>query len=128
MSASSRLSIGVRIFVAILVTEDALAAADSSRGKALYGSLCVACHSVDYNGVGPAHRGVFGRKAGSRANFDYSPALKHSNITWTAENLDLWLAGPEKLVPGQKMGFSVENAQDRADLIEYLKTLSASSP
>ena len=36
-------------------------------------------------------------------------------------SLDRWLAGPEGLIPGQKIGVSVSEAKDRADLIEYLK-------
>lgn len=51
-------------------------------------------------------------------------ALKKSNVIWTAQNLDRWLANPEALVPGQGMGFRVEDAMDRADLIAYLSTLS----
>ena len=37
----------------------ALAAGDVEAGLALYQTRCAACHSLDYNGVGPAHRGVF---------------------------------------------------------------------
>jgi cytochrome c len=55
--------------------------------------------------------------------YDYSPALKASGLVWTRENLDRWLAGPERLVPGQKMGYSVPDARDRSDLIAYLETL-----
>ncbi|NEX64884.1 c-type cytochrome [Noviherbaspirillum galbum] len=91
------------------------------RGQALYQSLCAGCHSIDYNGVGPAHKGVFGRKAGSAPDYDYSPALKSSSIIWTAATLDRWLSDPEKLVPGQKMGIQVPSAADRADLIIYLR-------
>ncbi|WP_405029609.1 c-type cytochrome [Methylibium sp.] len=40
------------------------AAADAERGRSLYQSRCTACHSIEYNGVGPAHRGMFGRRAG----------------------------------------------------------------
>lgn len=65
---------------------------------------------------------MFGRKAGLARDFDYSPAVKRSKIVWNAKTLDQWLANPEKLIPGQKMGFSVPEAKDRADLIEYLKT------
>lgn len=128
MKTPARRRIGFGLFAAFtfMMTRPVLAAADSSRGKTLYESLCIACHSIDYNGVGPAHRGVFDRQAGSSPNYAYSPALKNSRIAWTAENLDQWLAGPEKLVPGQKMGFAVDSAQDRADLIAYLKTLSPS--
>ena len=37
--------------------------------------------------------------------------------------LDRWLADPESLIPGQRMGYRVDDARDRADLIEYLSTL-----
>ena len=36
-----------------------------ARGKKLYESRCIGCHSIDENRAGPAHKGVFGRKAGS---------------------------------------------------------------
>ncbi|MBV8466820.1 MAG: c-type cytochrome [Burkholderiales bacterium] len=99
-------------------------AGDAVHGKALYQERCIACHSVKYNGIGPAHKGVFGRAAAAAPNYDYSPALKASGLTWTPQNLDRWLADPEKLVPGQKMGFKVDSAQERADLIAFLKSVS----
>ncbi|MFZ6862344.1 c-type cytochrome [Undibacterium sp. Ji67W] len=94
------------------------------QGEALYQKLCVACHSLDYNGVGPAHRGVFGRRAGSVKDYNYSSALANSMMVWDESKLNSWLSNPEKLVPGQKMGISVASAQDRADLIAYLKMIS----
>ncbi|WP_211453043.1 c-type cytochrome [Collimonas antrihumi] len=99
----------------------AAAAGDAIRGQDLYQTMCMSCHSIDYNGVGPAHKGLFGRKAGSHADYLYSPAVKSSNIVWTEKTLDKWLSNPEKLIPGQKMGFMVPAAKDRADLIAYLK-------
>jgi cytochrome c len=99
--------------------------ADALRGQALYQARCSACHSADYNGVGPAHRGVVGRAAASAKGFAaYSPALKGSGLVWTAANLDRWLADPESLVPGQSMGVSVPDAAERADLIAFLRTLA----
>ncbi|MGH8688434.1 MAG: c-type cytochrome [Burkholderiales bacterium] len=99
-------------------------AGDAVRGKRLYESRCIACHSVEENRVGPAHKGVFGRRAGMAKGYDYSPAVKASRIVWNEKTLDRWLANPEKLIPGQKMGYSVPEAKDRADLIEYLKKVS----
>lgn len=98
---------------------------DAARGQRLYEARCIGCHSVDSNRVGPAHRGVFGRRAGALPNYDYSNAVKTSGLVWTAQNLDRWLSNPEALIPGQKMGYSVSDADDRADLIAYLMTLSA---
>jgi len=100
----------------------AFAGGDAANGATLYASRCIGCHSIDANRVGPAHRGVFGRKAGSVADYAYSPALRKSKVVWGDKTLEQWLANPEKLIPGQKMAYSVPNAQDRADLIAYLKT------
>jgi len=108
---------------AVLAAQVLTAHADAERGKQLYESRCIACHSVDENRVGPAHKGVFGRKAGSAKGYDYSAALKKSRVIWNDKTLDRWLANPERLIPGQKMGFSVPDARDRADLIDYLKTV-----
>ena len=94
-------------------------AGDPVAGARLY-TACMGCHSLDENDVGPKHRGVVGRKAGSVPDFAYSPALKASGIVWTPDMLDRWLAGPQKLVPGAKMYFSVAKEQDRRDIIAYL--------
>lgn len=112
-------SVGAAVLIAS--SGSATAAADAARGQTLYKTMCVACHSIDYNGVGPAHKGLIGKKAGSRADYVYSPAVKASSIVWADKTLDKWLANPEKLIPGQKMGFMVPAAKDRADLIAYLK-------
>ena len=96
--------------------------ADGARGRQLYESRCIGCHSIEDNRAGPAHKGVFGRKAGMAKGFDYSPALKSSKLIWNERTLDRWLANPEATIPGQKMGFSVADSLDRADIIEYLRT------
>jgi cytochrome c len=93
---------------------------DANRGETIYES-CQDCHSLDKNDVGPRHRGVFGRKAGSLPDYDYSDKLKSSNIVWDAQTLDKWLTDPQALVPGAKMYFHLESAQDRADVIAYLR-------
>jgi len=97
------------------------AGGDAKNGEQLYATHCVACHSIEVSLAGPAHRGVFGRKAGSVADFDYSPALKNSKLIWNEQTLEQWLANPEKLIPGQKMGYSVSNTKDRKELIVFLK-------
>lgn len=91
-----------------------------ARGQTLYKG-CADCHSIAENGVGPMHRGVVGRKAGTVPGYDYSPDLKTSGIVWTEENLDKWLTGPQAMVPETKMFFDVPDAQDRADIIAFLK-------
>ncbi len=97
--------------------------ASAERGKTLYGSRCVACHSVDANRVGPLHRGVLGRRVGSVPGFAYSDALRSSTLVWSRETLQAWLKDPEALISGQQMGYQVEMLQDRLDLVAYLATL-----
>ena len=93
---------------------------DAERGQEVY-ERCEGCHSLNANRVGPMHRSVYGRKAGSVADYAYSAALKKATIVWNAETLDRWLQGPGKLVPGTKMGFMLKDPQARADVIAFLK-------
>ncbi len=96
---------------------------DAQKGAALYQQHCTACHAVDSNKIGPAHRGVMGRRVGSLPGYKYSEELAASRLRWTPQTLNKWLADPEELVNGQRMGFLIEDAQERADLIAYLATL-----
>ena len=111
-----------KVVVLLLLAACARAqAAGTADGQALYESRCVGCHSLDHDRIGPRHRGLFGRKAGSVAGFEYSPALRASRIVWSAQSLERWLAGPERLIPGQRMNYSVPDPADRAALIAYLE-------
>ena len=98
-------------------------AADAAHGEEIYNSRCIACHSPDANRVGPKHRGVVGRTAGTLPDFNYSKAVKSSGVVWSEETLDKWLTNPQAFIPGQRMNFKVTDPADRADLIAYLKTL-----
>lgn len=106
----------------LLLAPYAALAADPSRGAELYERKCTGCHSLDANRIGPAHRGVVGRKAGTAPDFAYSPALKKAGIVWTPDNLDKWLTGPSKFIKGSRMGFSVPDPQERQDIIAWLAT------
>lgn len=117
-------TIAALALIAGVVPLPALAAGDAAHGQQIYESRCVACHSPDANRVGPMHRGVYGRKAGSVAGYNYSTAVKNSAVVWNEQTLDQWLTNPQAFIPGQKMNFKVANAQDRADVIAYLKTLT----
>jgi cytochrome c len=95
---------------------------DPERGKVLYQN-CTSCHSIDENDIGPKHRGVVGRKAGTAPDYAYSPALKASGIIWDTATLDRWLTNPSAMVPGTKMFFFLSDPQARADVIAYLAEL-----
>ena len=76
------------------------------------------------SGVGPKLGGVLNRAAGSVEGFRYSRAMKNSKVVWDEKSLDVYLAEPQKLVPGNLMPFSgIAEAQKRSDLIAYLGTL-----
>ncbi len=96
-------------------------AADPDRGEELYGSHCAGCHSLDNNRIGPLHRGVFGREAGTVPDFAYSDAVRQSKVIWDTESLDAWLTNPQAFIPGQRMFLSVSSVGERADIIAYLR-------
>lgn len=98
--------------------------ADIDRGKELYNRRCGACHSIDTNRIGPKHKGLLGRTAGSLADYEYSEALSRSSLVWTKETLDAWLKNPQGLIPGQKMGFRLKNEAERDSIIAYLSSLN----
>ena len=125
------LSIGVLLFslsaavLADMPTAEAVASrdllGDAVKGERSYKSRCTGCHSLDSNRVGPKHRGVYGRTAGAVVEFRYSQALRDSDVVWTDETLDRWLANPEALIPGQRMNYRLSDAEMRRDIIAYLK-------
>jgi cytochrome c len=98
--------------------------ANAATGKLLFEKRCTGCHSLDKNKEGPQLGNVYGRKAGSVADFSYSDELKASKITWDAGALDKWLTNPEVMVPNTDMAFQVSNSQERTDIIEYLRVSS----
>jgi cytochrome c len=99
---------------------------DPARGEALY-ARCLACHALAYNRTGPKHCGLFGRRAGGVAGFSYSPAMARADIVWDGNTLDRFLNNPTAMIPGTAMGYAgIADAQERADLIAWLRRASAS--
>ncbi|MFL5068321.1 MAG: c-type cytochrome [Xanthobacteraceae bacterium] len=99
---------------------------DAARGETYFVD-CASCHSLaaGENGVGPSLAGLVGRKAGTLGDYRYSPALKRSNIVWSPQTLDNFIADPQKAVPANRMPYAgMTNAGERADLIAYLQKMS----
>ena len=98
---------------------------DAATGQQLFASRCGICHATEpgVNKIGPSLAGVFGRKSGTEAGFDYSPALKAAAITWDEKTLDHFIQNPGADVHGTKMLISVPGNDDRQNVIAYLKTL-----
>ena len=103
-------------------------AGDPEKGKAKF-TQCAACHTAGEGGpnmTGPNLYGVFGRKAGTAANFSYSDGMKAAGWTWDAAHIDTWITDPKAMIPGTRMSFAgMKDAQDRADVIAYLKVATS---
>lgn len=95
----------------------------AERGAEVW-AKCKSCHTIEKGGrniVGPNLHGLFGRKAGALANYNYSPAMKQANVVWTDDTLDKYLAATVDYLPGTKMYGGLAIKQDRLDLIAWLK-------
>ncbi len=104
-----------------------LAAADVEAGQAVARG-CSGCHTLDEGGgapVGPNLWNVVGRAQGAVEDFGYSDEMAALDGQWGYEELNAFLAGPQDYVAGTRMNFpGVAKAEDRADLIAYLRTLA----
>ena len=103
---------------------------DTERGERLYGK-CKGCHQVGANAVdriGPHLNGIFMRRAAAHEGFAYSKAMVRAGadgLVWDAETLDAYIQNPRALVSRTRMSFrGMKDAQDRADLLAYLRTFS----
>lgn len=119
IAAASLIAVG-------LLSTQAFAAGDPVKGKTVF-ARCAICHNVEKdggNGVGPNLFGIAGRKSASVDGFNYSGKMKEANITWNDDNLTKWVAGPAKMVPGNKMAFGgIAQKSQIADVVAYLDTL-----
>ncbi len=114
------------LMLALAVTGDAMAQSNKpERGKLLF-NRCRACHTLDEDAkprLGPHLVGLFDRRAGELNGFKFSKALKDAGFRWTEDRLDAWLKSPNSYLPGNRMSFAgIPSAQDRAQLIAYLKS------
>jgi cytochrome c len=111
------------LVLSLLLVASAHAEGDAARGETLF-KECAACHKLQAgaNEVGPSLHGIFSRKAGELGDFRYSPAMKRSGVSWTAETLNKYVADPQAFIPANRMPYAgMSNAADRADLIAYLQ-------
>jgi cytochrome c len=96
---------------------------DPKAGKVVF-IQCAACHSLepDENKQGPSLARIFGRKAGTVEDFNYSDANKNSGIVWDEAILRKYLPDPQSVVPGTKMAFpGLKDPKQVEDVIAYLK-------
>lgn len=112
------------IGLAISAFGSAAIAQTPPNGETLFRQRCGSCHTVQpgQTRMGPPLRGVVGRRAGVVSGYAYSPALKAWGQTWTAANLDRYLANTRTTVPGTRMSIVAPQPTQRAAIIQYLQT------
>lgn len=101
-----------------------------TNGERQFQRKCSICHTLTGDSArraGPTLHRLFGRQAGTVPDYRYSGTLEGSSIVWSAETIDaLFDEGPEHYVPGTKMPMQrIAKAQDRQDLIDYLRVATA---
>ena len=87
---------------------------------------CQACHATVAGAparAGPVLWGVAGARAGSRAGYAYSAALKASRIVWTPAALSRYLADPAAAIPGTRMPKVAMTPAERGAFVDYLTEL-----
>jgi cytochrome c2 len=87
---------------------------------------CVVCHSVEKGGpmrVAPNLWGIVGAPKAREKGYSYSIALASAGGVWTQQDLNDYLAAPDKFLPGTKKTIiGLPNPKKRAELIAFLAT------
>jgi cytochrome c len=112
--------------VALAASVPPARAQSAAAGAAEFRRSCAACHATgdDNSLAGPGLSGVVGRVSGTIKSYRYSPALRGARLTWDRMKLDLYIAEPQKAVPGTRMEFAgIKDPATRADVIAFLATL-----
>jgi len=93
-----------------------LASANVEKGKKV-ANLCKACALWE----------IVDRNMGGGDGYKYSSGMMKMKQKWGYEELNKFMVKPRKYIKGTKMAFiGIKKAKDRANLIAYLRSLSAS--
>jgi cytochrome c len=101
-------------------------AVDLAAAEQQFKTSCGVCHAAvegEPPRQGPNLHNVYGRSAGTIADFKYSPALKSGGWVWDEATLDPWIEDPQAAHPGTFMNYRQANPEKRKLVIEYLKSL-----
>ncbi len=136
-SVRSRMMAGVPVLVLMLglnvASSPALAQGGERFPKEPWGldspaSRCVVCHSLEEGGPFRSAPNLFGivgaDKARDREWYGYSLALMEKGGTWTEDELDAYLSDARSFAPGTRKSIRIRDDEERAQLIEFLATLT----
>jgi cytochrome c len=125
-TAKRVLSAGI-VAVGFMFATEAAQAGDAKNGQQVFMDTCSVCHDAKKGGpnkVGPNLFAVVGRQSAAASGYMYSPAMTKAALTWDEPTLQVFLAGPQKKVPGTKMSLPrFSDPADEGDLIAYLVSL-----
>ena len=118
------------IALLLLFVMNNVIATDSEKGREVYLSYCIACHSFACNRDGaeafsPKLAKLIGRKAGNLDGFTgYSDNLRMSEIIWTEEVLQSFFTDPKDVMPGMTNleYHKVATSNQAIHLVAFLKT------
>jgi glucose/arabinose dehydrogenase/cytochrome c551/c552 len=130
---ANSLSLHALMLAGLATVSVAHAAPQVAAGRTIFQNNCASCHTVDAQLsplAGPGLFGVVGRKAAGVAGFNYSAALAKAGaagLSWTRDELDVFLLDPSKRVPGTTMPVGVPDEKLRGALIDYLASVQGPS-
>lgn len=126
------LAAGAAVALASASASIAQTVGDPAAGERIFASQCRACHQIGEtarNLVGPQLNGLFGRRAGSVAGFNYSPAYKTPAVAekvWAEDNFATYIRDPRTVTPGTRMVFvGIRDQTQIANLTAFLRQFGA---
>ena len=122
------LTVALSVMALMLALPSALPQAsqgtEDASGQQAFNNACRTCHMAKEgdNRLGPNLHKIIGRKAGSLPDYGFSSAMKEAGFVWDEEKLDLFMANPDEVVPGNNMKpyGGLSSSDDRKKIIAFL--------
>ena len=99
---------------------------EAASEQQVFNNACRTCHTIKEgdNRLGPNLHKIIGRKAGSLPDYNYSSAMKGAGFDWDEEKLELFIANPDEVVPGNNMKpyGGLASTDDRTKVMAFLRS------